>query len=144
MRHKEPSAKTLCIGCEEQQGCPEPVLMESCRRSVTLELLHISVPSPQNSREEAVDVKGGSEGHSSARTLIPVHSAVFGHWPEANIWNTLMWASDFRGFLFPLLFSDKQVQTMQLKMERDELQRVQSNFIFCKLQSWQNSNNVGV
>lgn len=78
-RHKEPSAKTLYIGCEEQQGCPEPVLMESCRRSVTLELLHISVPSPQNSREEAVDVKGGSEGHSSARTLIPVHSAVFGH-----------------------------------------------------------------
>lgn len=104
------------------------------------------MPRQQNSREETVNVKGDSEGHSSARTFIPVHSAAFGPWPEANISNKLMQACDFRGFLFPLLFSGKQVQTMQLRMERDEqaLQKVQSNFNFFKLHSWQNSNELGV
>lgn len=80
MRHKEPPAKTLCTVREEQQGCPEPVLMESCGHSVTLELTSPYLCAQAAEQQGgAVNVKGSREGHSSARTPIPVHSAGSGH-----------------------------------------------------------------
>lgn len=79
-RHKEPPAETLCIGCEEQQGCPEPVLMGNCGHSITLELTSPYLcAQPAEQQEEALNVKGSSEGHTPARTLSPVRSVAFRH-----------------------------------------------------------------